>query len=689
MVMAATSHLDSLNPAQRAAVGFDVPAERAAGPGRPLLIVAGAGSGKTKTLAHRVAHLILHGADPKRILLLTFTRRAAEEMSRRVARICAESRADAAGEVVWSGTFHPIANRLLRLYGEPIGLDPAFTVLDRGDAADLMDLVRDDLGFSAQARRFPKKATCLAIYSFAVNARLALERVLLGTFPWCAEWADQLKELFRGYAAAKQAQRVLDYDDLLLYWARMMAITPIAADVAARFDFVLVDEYQDTNALQAEILLRLKPDGRGITVVGDDAQSIYGFRAATVRNILEFPGHFEPAAAVLRLEQNYRSTQPILDAANAVMRLAPEGFAKTLRSARRSPQKPVLATVRDETAQVDYVVRQILDNREAGLVLREQAVLFRTGHHSGRLELELARRNIPFVKFGGLRFIETAHVKDVLGFLRLAENPRDQVAGFRVLQLLPGVGPGTARKALRLLEAGNFAIAALTGLSPPAASTGLWPQLIDLLGTLAARDAFAGQLDLVRVFYDSLLEELYDHARARLADLDELTRIAGGYPSRPRFLAELALDPPAAAGDDAGVPLRDEDYLILSTIHSAKGREWKAVFVLNVADGCIPSDMATGSSAEVEEERRVLYVAMTRARDQLHLIHPRRFYTTVQAPLGDRHVLAPRSRFIPESLLWLFDHRIPDAARPAGGERAARPELPKVDLGAELLDMWR
>jgi DNA helicase-2/ATP-dependent DNA helicase PcrA len=349
----------------------------------------------------------------------------------------------------------------------------------------------------------------------------------------------------------------------------------------------------------------------------------------------------------------------------------------------------VLATVRDETGQVDYVVGQILDNREAGLALREQSVLFRTGHHSGRLELELARRNIPFVKFGGLKFIETAHVKDVLGFLRLAENPRDRVAGFRVLQLLPGIGPGTARKALALLEAGNFEIAALAGLSPPAASAGLWPALIDLLRALAARKAFAGQLDLVRGFYDPLLEELYDHVRARLADLDELTRIAGGYPSRARFLIELALDPPAAAGDEAGVPLRDEDYLILSTIHSAKGREWKAVYVLNVADGCIPSDMATGSSEEVEEERRVLYVAMTRARDQLHLIHPRRFYTTAQAPLGDRHVLAPRSRFIPEALLELFDHRMPDAARAPGGDRATRPELPKVDLGAQLLDMWR
>jgi DNA helicase-2/ATP-dependent DNA helicase PcrA len=687
--MKETSHLESLNEGQRAAVTFDVPSNGRAAPGRPLLIIAGAGTGKTNTLAHRVAHLLLCGADPRRILLLTFTRRAADEMIRRVERICARHGAGMAGAVTWSGTFHAIASRLLRLYAEPIGLDPAFTLLDRSDAADLMDLVRDELGFSEKARRFPKKATCLAIYSYAANARTGLEPLLLQTFPWCSEWAGALRQLFRAYALAKRAQRVLDYDDLLLYWAHMMALAPIAADVAGRFDFVLVDEYQDTNALQAEILLRLKPDGCGVTVVGDDAQAIYGFRAATVRNILDFPGHFAPPAAVLRLEQNYRSTQPILDAANAVMQLAPEGFTKSLRSVRRSAHRPCLVTVRSEDEQVDYVVQQVLDNREAGLELRDQAVLFRTGHHSARLELELARRNIPFVKFGGLKFVETAHVKDLLAFLRLAENPRDRVAAFRVLQLLPGIGPGTARRALALLEAGNFDLAALNAVQPPAASAELWPALVELLRTLAGCIIWAGQLEPVRAFYDPLLEELYEHPRARLADLDELGRIAATYPSRERFLTELTLDPPAAAGDEAGVPLRDEDYLILSTIHSAKGREWRAVYVLNVVDGCIPSDMATGSSAEVEEERRVLYVAMTRARDQLHLIHAHRFAVGGQPALGDRYVHAPRSRFIPDPLLGLFDHRVLGFAAAGAGEGAARAELPRIDVGALLVDMWR
>ncbi len=669
---------------------FEVPEVGRTEPGRPLLIIAGAGSGKTSTLAHRVAHLILHGADPGRILLLTFTRRAAEEMSRRVERICGQTAEGVKGPgrtIAWSGTFHAVGNRLLRLYAEAIGLHPGFTVLDRSDAADLLNLVRDEMGLSEQARRFPKKATCLAIYSYAVNAQTNLEPVLQRVFPWCQEWQAELKRLFGGYVAAKQHQQVVDYDDLLLYWSRAMGVPAIAEDIGRRFDFVLVDEYQDTNALQARILLGLKPDGRGLTVVGDDAQSIYGFRAATVRNILDFPSSFEPPAAVVKLEQNYRSTQPILEAANAVMAGARDGFTKSLFSARRSTDKPHLATVADPTGEVDYVVRSILANREAGLELREQAVLFRTAHHSGELEVELRRRNIPFVKYGGLKFLELAHIKDLLALLRWAENPRDRIAAFRLLQLLPGVGPGTARKALAHLEAAAFRFEGLAGFGPPRAAADLWPELAALMPALAGRDIWAGQLELARRFYDPLLEERYDFARARLADLDELVRLAATYRSRQQFLTELTLDPPAAAGDQAGPPLLDEDYLILSTIHSAKGREWRAVYVLHVVDGCIPSDMATGSAEEIEEERRLLYVAMTRARDQLHLLHPRRFYTTSQARFGDRYVSAPRSRFIPATLLRHFD--LGTSERPEPEPPApARARLPKVDIGAELRAMW-
>jgi DNA helicase-2/ATP-dependent DNA helicase PcrA len=671
-------------------VTFDVPQSGCALPGRPLLIIAGAGSGKTSTLAHRVAHLILHGADPARILLLTFTRRAAEEMSRRVERICGRTVDGGNGlgrTIAWSGTFHAIGNKLLRLYAEAIGLQPSFTVLDRSDAADLLNLVRDELGLSEQPRRFPKKATCLAIYSYAVNAQTGLEPVLNKGFPWCQEWQAELKRLFGAYVAAKQQQQVLDYDDLLLYWSRMMAVPAIATDVGGRFDFVLVDEYQDTNALQARILLGLKPDGRGLTVVGDDAQSIYGFRAATVRNILDFPGCFEPPAAIVKLEQNYRSGQPILDAANAVMAEARDAFTKSLFSGRRSEQKPYLAMVADPTGEVDYVVQRVLANREAGTLLREQAVLFRTAHHSGQLEIELRRRNIPFVKYGGLKFLELAHVKDLLALLRWAENPRDRIAAFRLLQLLPGIGPGTARKVLAELEAAAFRFDALAGFPAPRAAAHLWPELVTLMRALAASEIWAGQLELARRFYDPLLEERYDFARARLADLDELVRLAATYRSRQQFLTELTLDPPAAAGDEAGTPLLDEDYLVLSTIHSAKGQEWRAVYVLHVVDGCIPSDMATGSAEEIEEERRLLYVAMTRARDQLHLIQPRRFYATNQARLGDRYVSAPRTRFIPAALLRHFDLGAPDVAH-AEPQVGTRSPLPKVDIGAGLRAMW-
>src|SRR5436309_3778718 len=443
----AFEHLGALNPSQRAAAEYGSAGLPRNLPG-PLLIIAGAGTGKTNTLAHRVAHLIVRGADARRILLLTFTRRAAATMTRRAERIAAQV-TDVTlrpARVEWSGTFHAIDNRHLRLHAESLRLDPAFTVLDRSDSADLLNLVRDGLGLSRQATRFPKKGTCFAIYSHAVNAGRAVEETLERAFPWCATWAEELKRLFRAYVDAKQRSHLLDYDDLLLYWFYLMQEEAPADAVRRRFDHLLVDEYQDTNALQAGILVGLKPDGRGLTVVGDDAQSIYSFRAATVRNILDFPRQFDPPAHVVTLEQNYRSTQPILDAANGVIGLAPEGFRKRLFSTRQSEQQPLLVTTEDEQAQVDYVVQCVLEHREAGVDLNHQAVLMRAAHHSDLLEVELARRNIPFVKYGGLKFLEAAHVKDVLALLRILENPRDEGSWFRVLQLVEGVGPATARR---------------------------------------------------------------------------------------------------------------------------------------------------------------------------------------------------------------------------------------------------
>ena len=675
------SYLEKLNDRQRQAVEFG----SGAGLPPPLLIIAGAGSGKTNTLAHRVAHLLVGGADPRRLLLMTFSRRAATELTRRVERITTQALGQgyAAEALTWAGTFHGIGARLLRDNALQIGLDPDFTIHDREDSADLMNLVRHGLGFSKTESRFPAKGTCLAIYSRAVNAEDPLAQVLRDHFPWCANWEAELKRLFAAYVAAKQAQNVLDYDDLLLAWAQVMEEPAFAAHIGSMWDHVLIDEYQDTNRLQSRILLALKPDGRGLTVVGDDAQSIYAFRAATVRNILDFPKSFTPQAEVITLDRNYRSTQPILAAANAVIEGARERFTKSLWSDRAAPDKPRLVTLLNEADQARHFVDQVLANRETGMTLKQQAVLFRTSSHSGQIEVELTRRNVPFVKFGGLKFLDSAHVKDLLAVLRFAQNPRDRVSGFRVLQLVPGIGPTAAGKVLDAMAPHLHPIEALATLAPPPRAGTAWRDLVEALSGLDA--AWPTGLSRARAWYDPHLDRLHEDAETRRADLLQLEQIAAGYPSRERFLTDLTLDPPDATGGQAGVPLKDDDYLILSTIHSAKGQEWRAVFVLNVVDGCIPSDLGTGTSAEIEEERRLLYVAMTRAKDQLTLGVPLRFYVTQQTRNGDRHIHAMRSRFIPREMLDRFEviHWSP----PIAGS-TVRPAPPQIDIAARMRGMW-
>ena len=685
---AAAPYLDSLNPEQRRAVEHGASGE---GPFGPLLVIAGAGSGKTNTLAHRVAHLMVNGADPRRILLMTFSRRAASEMTRRVERITRKVMGDKAGvmtdALAWAGTFHGIGARLLREYSEQIGLDLAFTIHDREDSADLINLIRHEKGFSKTKDRFPTKGTCLAIYSRCVNAEIPIEQVLGASFPWCAGWAAELKELFAAYVEAKQQQNVLDYDDLLLYWAQTMSDPALASDIGGRFDHVLVDEYQDTNRLQSSILLALKPQGSGLTVVGDDAQSIYSFRAATVRNILDFPKQFSPPADIITLDRNYRSTQAILAAANGVIDLARERFTKNLWTDRAAGGKPQLVTVRDEADQARCIVERILENRESGTLLKQQAVLFRTSSHSGPLEVELTRRNIPFVKFGGLKFLDAAHVKDMLALLRFVENPRDRVAGFRLMHLIPGVGPASAQRALDLMAEAPDPFAALARAPVPPRAGEDWRTFITAVTELRHSN-WPADIERARLWYVPHLDRIHEDAETRRADLIQIEQIASGYPSRERFLTELTLDPPDATSDQAGVPLLDEDYLILSTVHSAKGQEWKSVFVLNVVDGCMPSDLGTGTSAEIEEERRLLYVAMTRAKDDLHLVVPQRFFTHNQHAKGDRHVYAARTRFIPERLLGLFERTVwPLAAAGA----AARPasQGPRIDVGARTRAMWR
>ena len=682
------AYLDTLNPQQRRAVEHGVGPTATIGP--PLLVIAGAGSGKTNTLAHRVAHLIVRGADPRRILLMTFSRRAASEMTRRVERIARRVLGDNAGVMTdalsWAGTFHGIGARLLREYSERIGLDPAFTIHDREDSADLVNLVRHDLGFSRTESRFPTKGTCLAIYSRCVNAETPIEQVLGQFFPWCSGWAAELKQLFAAYVEAKQQQNVLDYDDLLLYWAQMVSDPTLAVEIGGRFDHVMVDEYQDTNRLQSSILLALKPGGHGLTVVGDDAQSIYSFRAATVRNILDFPDQFSPKAEVVTLDRNYRSTQPVLSAANGVIGLAKERFTKNLWTDKTSTRKPQLVAVRDEGDQARCIVERVLENREEGARLKDQAVLFRTSSHSGPLEIELTRRNIPFVKFGGLKFLDAAHVKDMLALLRFVENPRDRVAGFRVLHLLPGVGPASAQRVLDCMAETADPVSALCNLPSPPRTGEDWQAFVRAIKDLRYSE-WPVDIERARLWYEPHLDRIHEDAEVRRADLIQLEQIASGYPSRERFLTELTLDPPDATSDQAGVPLLDEDYLILSTIHSAKGQEWKSVFVLNVVDGCMPSDLGAGTSAELEEERRLLYVAMTRSKDDLHLMVPQRFFTHGQNARGDRHVYASRTRFIPETLLPMFDRTAWPLASAAQASPANR--TPQMDIRSRMRGMWR
>jgi DNA helicase II / ATP-dependent DNA helicase PcrA len=664
MPAARADPFESLNEQQRAAVEHGIGAQLRS-PG-PLLVIAGAGTGKTMTLASRVARLVLAGADPQRILLLTFSRRAAQEMERRVGRVlhralgfASTQRAPSLG---WAGTFHSVGARLLRAYAGRIGLAESFTIHDRADAEDLMGLVRNELELSQTKQRFPLKGTCLAIYTRVMNSQAPLAEVLQASYPWCSEWEAQLKQLFRAYVERKQHQHVLDYDDLLVYWWQMMGDAELARHVGARFDHVLVDEYQDTNRLQAAILYALKPDGRGVTVVGDDAQSIYAFRAAEVRNIVEFPLRFTPPARIITLERNYRATQPILDASNAVIALASCGYTKRLWSEHASPHRPQLVALPDEAVQAQWVADKVLSHREEGLALKSQSVLFRASHHSAALELELTRRNIPFVKYGGLRFLEAAHIKDLLSVLRWAENPRCLLAAARVARLVSGVGPASVKRLLEAIDSAADPVSALRAFKPPPAAGEPWQQMRTMLEALRCGSAsWPAEIELVIRWYLPQLQRLHDDAAVRQADLAQLARIAAGYASRERFLTELTLDPPDATSDESGAPGRDEDYLILSTIHSAKGQEWQAVFVLNVVDGCIPSDMASATEGEIEEERRLLYVAMTRAKQHLHLLVPQRFYVHQQAAFGDRHVYGSLTRFIPPQIAVLFDPLTPGA----------------------------
>ena len=609
----------------------------------PLLIIAGAGTGKTRTLVYRVAHLIERGVPAERLLLLTFTRRAAQEMLSR-----AETLVGGSTKRVHGGTFHGTAHRLLRKYGESAGLARDFTIMDQGDSEDLMQLSRAHLGYAAKSKRFPKKETLQYVYSRHINTGLSIDEIVREEYSQFVDYLEDFTRIYADYTLRKQDRNLVDYDDLLLFWALMLESSPELADrIAGMYDHILVDEYQDTNVLQARILRGMCRAHANITVVGDDAQSIYSFRGANFRNILDFPKQFE-GATVVTLEQNYRSTQPILSVTNTLISRAAERFTKNLWTRRTGGERPWLVVARDEPQQTQFVVDRILELHEEGIPLRHIAVLFRAGYMSAELEIELTNRKIPFEKWGGLKFLEAAHVKDVLAFLRILENPRDEVSWYRLLLLLPGIGDATARAAIESMASAAWESAAFGRYSPPPRARAAHAALVSLLdglrnGLSADEAQVAAEIARVRIMYDDVLREKYDRVEPRLADLDQLQAIAAGYPDRATFLSALALEPPEATQDMAGGTREEDDSLVLSTAHSAKGKEWDAVFLIWAVDGFFPSARCLNSEEQTEEERRLMYVALTRARNHLSVTYPLNAYTSRR---GASYSLDQLSRFI-------------------------------------------
>jgi DNA helicase II / ATP-dependent DNA helicase PcrA len=687
------SYLDTLNAEQRAA---------ATHPGGPLLVLAGAGTGKTTTLAARVAWLIDQGAPPERVLLLTFTRRAAREMLARArAYLGRSTNGRHAGRVV-GGTFHSVAHRFVRRHASALGLPAGFGVLDAGDAADLLDLVRQDAGLGQTGKRFPRKSTLLDIYSRTVNAQRPLRELLAEAFPWCERHGEDLGKLFVEYGARKRSLGVIDLDDLLLHWRALACDPVVGGEMGRAVDHLLIDEYQDVNGLQVDLVRALRAERRDVTVVGDDLQAIYGFRAASARHILDFPEHF-PGAAVVTLERNYRATQPLLDVANAVADQAERAYPRRLRaervggtadggdSARAGGSAPELVFCLDEGAQAGEVCDRVLDARERGAALREQAVLMRASHDSDLLELELARRDIPYVKYGGLRYLEAAHVKDFLALLRLADNPADRLSWFRWLQLLEGVGPAIARRVLEALEPDSGGLVEVLGRWPdaqdalPADAREPGAAVVAALSAVADDRAAGVRAERLRDALAPIVEAHYPDGPVRLQDLDALVAAAGQASDLGRFVADLVLDPPASSSDLAGDASLDEDWLVLSTVHSAKGLEWRAVHVLALYDGNFPSDLSAGDREAIDEERRLLYVALTRAQRELHVYVPVRYY---HRPRGndDGHGYGKPSRFLSEQVQGLC--RRTDATGigidPTGEVIATRGE-PRIEVSVDAL----
>jgi DNA helicase-2/ATP-dependent DNA helicase PcrA len=606
-------YAEVLNPAQ-----YDAVTHRDG----PLLVVAGAGSGKTRTLIYRVARLIESGVPPGAILLLTFTRRASQEMLRRAEQLVGDRTRGVAG-----GTFHSFANTVLRQWGAPLGLKPNFTILDRADMEDVINLLRSRMGFGSRERRFPKKGTLAEAISMARNKRRALDEEIQLDFPHLIEHSEEILQLTKRYALYKYERGLLDYDDLLDKLVELLQQHPnVRQRLSDSFRYIMIDEYQDTNEVQAEIVRLLAMNHRNVMAVGDDAQSIYSFRGANFRNILDFPKIF-PNARVVKLEENYRSIQGILDVANEVISRAVEKYTKVLFTKRKGEVRPMLVRAADEHMQSRFVAQRILELREEGVELNEIAVLFRSSFHSFDLELELQRRDIPFIKRGGFKFIETAHVKDVLAHLRVVANPTDAVSWLRALTLVKGVGNRTAERLIEMLIAAPEPEKALIASSAVSIARGEGPdgfrRLAELLAAMRGEAKRpAEQVAATIAYYLPLMRDAYpDDYPKRERDLEHFQNITERYRSLQSMLSDMALEPP---NDSLGGVLAsdtEDELLTLSTIHSAKGLEWKVVFLIWAADGRFPGPQSMDPE-DLEEERRLMYVATTRAKDELYLSYP-------------------------------------------------------------------
>ncbi len=613
--------------------------EAVTAPPGPALVLAGAGSGKTRTLTYRVAFLLEQGIPPERMLLLTFTNKAAREMMRRVADLLGQGLSE-----LWGGTFHAIGNRILRQHAPRLGFQRDFTIMDREDARHLVATCVADSGIDIKSRRFPKPEVLGEIFSLALNTGQPAARVIDQQFPYFAEQTREITALWESYAERKRASNAMDFDDLLALWLKLLREHEEAREsYQRRFQFILVDEYQDTNQLQGELIDRLAERHKNVMVVGDDAQSIYAWRGANYQNIIRFPERY-PGARVYKIETNYRSTPEILSVANAAIQANLSQYEKRLAPDRKSGSKPVLLACHDAGEQASFVAQRVLELREEGVPLRQMAVLYRSHFHALELQLELTRRNIPFSITSGIRFFEQAHIKDVTAYLKLVLNSRDELSFKRLAQLLPGVGDKGAGKLWKIYseylpprppageaparEAKNPVATALQACAGSVSrkTAVAWAQMAATVAQLEAPSTRSNAAEMIRIVleagYDEHLRENYANHRSRLEDLEQLGVFARQFSALDEFLAQLALLTNVEAEDGQPGAGRDDEQMRLSTIHQAKGLEFDVVFLIMLCDGLFPSQRSLEQPDAIEEERRLLYVAITRARNELYLAFP-------------------------------------------------------------------